>query len=123
MNQNQNQNQSPYWNAVNQMLASLPQELSQQSLQPADGGVYTTSVAKPLSPAHKAGRVACCPRKLACQNIIDGTHRLSTDEEIAAHLQEMAQRKRDITAFEQSRKGDVQRLTFSTPPVNTQGGM
>ena len=71
------QNLEDYWMRVHELAKTLPPV------------VYITSVEVAQHPHHRAGVVVEHVPFYAAQDILDGTHRLSTDEEIAKYKADM----------------------------------
>ncbi|HXS93179.1 MAG TPA: hypothetical protein VN736_01170 [Candidatus Limnocylindrales bacterium] len=67
------QNLEDYWMRVHELAKTLPPV------------VYITSVEVPQYPHHRAGVVVEHVPFYAAQDILDGTHRLSTEEEVAQY--------------------------------------
>jgi hypothetical protein len=101
-----------FWDDVKQMQNEILAQCAQQTLQRAPDCVYVTSV-KIRQNGMTNGRVCGAQIKLAAQRIVEGTHRLSSDSEIARHQDEQAAKREEMKALEAAQKNQV---AFAAPP-------
>jgi hypothetical protein len=90
---------SPYWQAVHEIEAEIKP-------QRHDGGVpifFITSVESKLKRIN-GGYVVDCNIRNAAQRIVEGSHRLSTEEEIQKYYADQARRSDDCRLTEDKRK-------------------
>jgi hypothetical protein len=81
-----------YWADVRAEEASVRKAISEQPSQPTDDSVFITSV-KNRRANTVPGDVVLVTIPLAGKCIVEQTHRLSNDEEIAAYRAEHARRR------------------------------
>ncbi len=102
-----------FWLDVREMSQQLVADAAKQQLQKgAPEHFFITSVVGRRNGISNA-RVSSAHRKLSAQRIVEGTHRLSTDEEIETHLAEQEKKKTEAQARDAALKGQV---TFAAPP-------
>jgi hypothetical protein len=68
-----------YWDKVNETVQRLPLEVWLMSLENQDKGT-------------KAGAVSVAPRDIAARRIVEATHRIATEAEIAGYQEAEAKR-------------------------------
>lgn len=88
-------NVQEFWEECKEVRKQIAAEVQRSDFQPKDGSVYVTSL-RNRSYGTIAGRVTLTTIKLAGQLMVEGTQRLSTAEEVAAHLAEHATRRNEI---------------------------
>jgi hypothetical protein len=92
---------SPYWLAVRQEEDKLPPQQT----------YFLTSLALPTirsDPHWRAGIVfEVATRRMAAQRLAEGTHRLSTPEEIAAYHAAQKQREDELRVIEDRRRSST----------------
>jgi hypothetical protein len=113
-------NQTAFWAYVNEEEKKIAVAARAQKSQPLDGqSVYITSLeATGWDPKHPGlrGGIVCLagcsvkdhPLKLAAQRIVDGSHRLSTDDEIDAYKRDQIEKGKAI-------RGEVNKTTLVFP--------
>jgi hypothetical protein len=84
--------------------------------------IWVTSIKQPAR-SIRSGRVFCVPPLLAAQLIVGGSHRVSTDQEIAVWNAEQTQRKIDMKALEALKNppAPTPEFHFSLPAEAVQG--
>lgn len=100
-----------YWERVNREAASLnakipegkPQEVFIYSLQNYDKGT-------------SEGHITVCETKLAARRIVESTHRLATEDEVEAYLNERNAR------FQNSNERDARRKADNQPVIVVDSG-
>jgi hypothetical protein len=94
----------PYWAHVHSVAPTLPEvpvrTAQGQIFAPA---VYITSLDDPLK-GQVGGAVCSADRETAARRIVERSHRLSTDEEIAQFYAAMNQRNHDCAEIETRKK-------------------
>jgi len=101
-----------FWFDVSEMSQQIVADSAKQKLQKAPDYVYITSVVTRRNGISNA-RVIAAHLKLAAQRIVEGTHRLSSDEEIEKYLAEQERKREQMKSQEAALKGQI---TFSAPP-------
>lgn len=92
-----------FWAEVRQRRDEIKTTIAKQKNQPDDGTVYITSL-RNRDRGTQAGDITLASIKLAGQRIAEGTHVISTDEEIEKHLERHAKRAEEINRMEIKRK-------------------
>jgi hypothetical protein len=106
--------QLQYWQDVADEMIKITAECARQQLQKAPALVYITSIVSRKNRISNA-RVCGANLKLAATRICDGSHRVSTDDEIAAHLAEQEKKREEQKSREAALKGQI---SFSgAPPI------
>jgi hypothetical protein len=99
-----------YWADVRAEEANVRKAISESPSQPTDDSVYITSV-KNRQANTIAGDVVLASIPIAAKCLVGGSHRLSNDEEIAAHRVEHARRKAVLSV---ATRGD-QKVVLTKP--------
>lgn len=106
--------QLPFWIEVNEKAGELVADCARQKLQNAPSCVFITSIVSRRNRVSNA-RVSMAHLKLAAQRIVEGTHRISSDEEIQRYQDEQATRREEAKSREAALKGNI---TFgAAPPI------
>ena len=102
-----------FWLDVKEMSQQIVAESARQKLQKgAPEWFYVTSIVTRRN-GMSNNRVSMAQRQLAAQRIVEGTHRLSSDDEISSHSAEQARKREEMKSQEAALKGQI---TFSAPP-------
>jgi hypothetical protein len=103
-----------FWQEVTDMSQQIIAECARQRLQKAPACVFITSIVSRKNRISNA-RVSMAHLRLAAQRVVEGTHRLSSDEEIQNHHDEQAKKREEMKAQEAMLKNQI---SFSSaPPV------
>lgn len=88
-----------FWSDVSNMESTVKTEAGKQTLQLRNNAVYITSLAvnRGSSNSAVAGKISEATIRDAAKFIVEGTHRLSMDDEIAEYLRDM-KTKRSIAS-------------------------
>jgi hypothetical protein len=108
-----------FWQEVNDMSQQIIADAGRQTLQKVPSCVFITSVVSRRNRISNA-RVSQAHLKLAAQRVVEGTHRLSTDDEIERYHSEQAKKAEEAKSREAALKGQI---SFGgAPPIPTATG-
>jgi hypothetical protein len=103
------QNTEVYWSECREATLQLRAAALKAERQPRSGDWFymTSQKVRGGDPSARAGAVCEMAAKLAGQTVVDGSHRLATDEEIAGHLADQERRRAAVLSASAKGRGQV----------------